>query len=98
MWKRGKEKEAMKKLISILLAALGLFITTIALADDANTVSYVERSWNGTQVVSADKTRTAVSVPSDGRMTSGWYYLNTIMQVFNDMNNRLTAPVSVPAA
>ena len=56
------------------IAALGLF-TAAALAD--GTVSYVERSWNGTQVVSTDKTQTAVPVPSDGNMTSGWYYLNS---------------------
>ena len=56
------------------IAALGLF-TAAALAD--GTVSYVKRSWNGTQVVSTDKTQTAVPVPSDGNMTSGWYILDS---------------------
>ena len=61
-------------LLICALAALGLFAAA-ALADGA--VSYVERSWNGTQVVSTDQTHTAVPVPSNGNMTSGWYILDS---------------------
>ena len=61
-------------LLLCAIAALGLFAAA-ALADGA--VPYVERSWNGTQVVSTDQTHTAVPVPSNGNMTSGWYYLNS---------------------
>ena len=41
-----------------------------------NNVSYMERSWNGTEVVTETKTRDAVAIPNSGNMTSGWYYLN----------------------
>ena len=61
-------------LLLCAIAALGLFAAA-ALADGA--VPYVERSWNGTQVVSTDQTHTAEPVPSNGNMTSGWYYLNS---------------------
>ena len=61
-------------LLLCAIAALGLFAAA-ALADGA--VPYVERSWNGTQVVSIDQTHTAEPVPSNGNMTSGWYYLNS---------------------
>ena len=40
-------------------------------------VPYVENSWNGTAVVSKSRYAFADSVPSDGNMTSGWYYLNS---------------------
>ena len=44
----------------------------------AATVTYIERSWNGTAVVYEEKTAAdAMPVPSDGNMTSGWYYLNS---------------------
>ncbi len=47
---------------------------------DANTVSvtYVKRGWNGSSVTTESATRENVTiVPSDGSMTSGWYYLNS---------------------
>ena len=41
-------------------------------------VSYIKYSWDGTKVVSSDETAYNVQpVPSDGNMTSGWYYLNS---------------------
>ena len=45
---------------------------------DSGTVSvtYVERSWDGTKVVSTAATADAVPVPADGKMTSGTYYLD----------------------
>ena len=66
-------------LLTLLCTVMLRVFTSAALAEDA--VPYVERSWNGTQVVSTDKTRTAVKVPSDGRMTSGWYYLDSDVTV-----------------
>ena len=42
-----------------------------------SSVSFVERSWNGTEVVSETKNIDAAAVPSDGSMTGGWYYLNS---------------------
>ena len=44
-------------------------------------VPYVECSWNGKEVVSETKTENAVEVPSDGSMTSGWYYLSSDITV-----------------
>ena len=45
--------------------------------DGTLSVSFVERSWDGTKVTSETKTHDAVAVPADGGMTSGWYYLNS---------------------
>ena len=42
-----------------------------------NFVPYVERTWDGTKVVSETKTADAAAVPSSGDMTGGWYYLNS---------------------
>ncbi|MBR6029072.1 MAG: hypothetical protein IKP40_08270 [Clostridia bacterium] len=39
--------------------------------------SYVDRVWNGSEVVSTTKTVVVSAVPSDGNMTSGWYCLNS---------------------
>lgn len=44
---------------------------------DPNGISYVEKIWNGTEVVSVTKTAEAKDVPADGSMTDGWYYLNS---------------------
>lgn len=44
-------------------------------------VSYIECSWNGTEVISETKTENAIEVPSDGSMTSGWYYLSSDVTV-----------------
>ena len=42
------------------------------------TVFYRKYSWDGTKVVfSVETAKNVESVPSDGRMTSGWYYLNS---------------------
>ena len=49
--------------------------------EDTISVSYVERSWNGTTVVSETKNIEAVAVPASGDMTSGWYYLNSNVTV-----------------
>ncbi len=39
-------------------------------------ISYVKRSWDGSQVVSETAYVDAVPVPSNGNMTGGWYYLD----------------------
>ena len=56
---------------------------SIKLQTQASTmsVSYYERSWDGSAVVSTQKTEEAVPVPSDGSMTSGWYYLDSNVTV-----------------
>ena len=66
-------------ILSLLLCTLVLFglMTASALAGGEVSVSYVERRWNGSEVVSETKTATAVPVPSDGSMTSGWYILDS---------------------
>ena len=44
---------------------------------DTDGVLYIERSWDGTKVVEETKYADNVTpVPSDGKMTSGWYYLS----------------------
>ena len=51
-------------------------------ADAAEAVSYIERSWDGTEVNYETKTRDNVNtVPDNGAMTSGWYYLNSNVTV-----------------
>ena len=53
-----------------------------ALQAQAGDVSYVERSWDGSKVVETGVTRDDASpVPSDGKMTSGWYYLDSDVTV-----------------
>ena len=44
-------------------------------ANSATAVPYVEQSYDGSLVVSTVKTVDASPVPSNGTMTSGWYYL-----------------------
>jgi len=40
-------------------------------------VTFIERSWNGSKVVTEDRTEYDVqNVPDNGSMTSGWYYLD----------------------
>lgn len=51
-----------------------------------NGVQYIERTWDADakKVMSESKPATdAQPVPSDGRMTSGWYYLNSNVKVSN---------------
>ncbi len=40
------------------------------------TVEFIRRKWDGTKVVEELVSGSAVPVPSDGSMTTGWYYLN----------------------
>ncbi len=57
----------------------------ITVTDDSGelvrNVSYRELSWNGKEIETADKTHDAYAVPSNGAMTSGWYYLNSDVTV-----------------
>ena len=62
--------------LSLCAALLLCFVPMSAQAAGEASVNYIERSWNGTQVVSETKTMQAQPVPSNGNMTSGWYYLN----------------------
>ena len=50
---------------------------TVTDSQESVSVSYVEHKWNGSAVESETKTADAAPVPSDGNMTSGWYYLNS---------------------
>ena len=61
----------------LILAVLCLCASAASALTVPESADYVERSWNGTQVVSETKTVTAVPVPSNGNMTSGWYILNS---------------------
>ena len=74
-------------------AGLGLLLTAAQAKADTG-VPYVERSWNGTSVVSADETHDAEPVPTDGGMTSGWYYLNSNVTV-NGRVASITGDVSL---
>ena len=62
--------------LSLCAALLLCFVPMSAQAAGEASVNYIERSWNGTEVVSETKTMQAQPVPSNGNMTSGWYYLN----------------------
>ena len=44
---------------------------------DNVTSSYIELTYNGSEVVSTVKTQDATLVPSNGAMTEGWYYLGS---------------------
>ena len=66
-----------KWMLALLLCAVLALCKGAALADTTVEVSYVRRTWNGTAVVTETRTVEAVPVPSDGNMTSGWYYLNS---------------------
>ena len=67
---------SLKWILALLLLAL---MTSVLCAGTvfADGVSYVERSWNGSEVISTVKTAEVTPVPSNGNMTSGWYYLNS---------------------
>ena len=71
-------KRNIRLLVALLiLAVLCLCASAASALTVPESAPYVERSWNGTQVVSETKTVTAVPVPSNGNMTSGWYILNS---------------------
>ncbi len=71
-------KRSIRLLVTLLiLAVLCLCASAASALTVPESADYVERSWNGTQVVSETKTTTAVPVPSNGNMTSGWYILNS---------------------
>ena len=53
-----------------------------ALSEYDTDVPYIERIWSGTEVTSTGKTRAVIgTVPANGAMTSGWYYLNSSVTV-----------------
>ena len=67
--------------LSLCAALLLCFVPMSAQAAGEASVNYIERSWNGTQVVSETKTMQAQPVPSNGSMTLGKYFLNSNVTV-----------------
>ena len=64
-------KSRIKLPVTLLLCAALCLCASAALADGGISVTYVERSWDGSQVVTETKTATVQPVPSNGSMTEG---------------------------
>ena len=84
-----------KWMVALLLCALlALGLCTASADGEISDVSYVDHVWNGSAIVTEAKTHDAVPVPSDGNMTSGWYYLNSDV-VVNGRIETITGDVNL---
>ena len=68
-----------KRLIILLAAVLALAVWAVAAQamDETNTISYVDREWNGSKIVSSTKSveATRLITSGTGRSLSGWWYV-----------------------
>ena len=75
--------KAEKKLLSVIIASVLTLVLFIGMSISLTTygaeqINYVERSWDGTQVVETTKTVACTPISMCGKsIGSGWYYLNT---------------------
>ncbi len=75
-----RKKSGCRRILSILLSVILVIgnLRIAALADETPSgIPYVKCTWNGTEVETETKyVADYTSVPADGNMTEGWYYLD----------------------
>lgn len=67
---------------------IGGVVYTIAVTDaQKQTVTYIERHWDGTQVVAEEKTAEVQSFPDSTTIRPGWYYID---EHYKTISNRIS--------
>jgi hypothetical protein len=72
-----------KSLLLALVLAMGFLFATSGTAYAVENVSYVEKSWDGTKVVSETKTVECAPITKDTENIQGWYYVSGAIESTN---------------
>lgn len=72
-----------KSLLLALVLAMGFLFATSGTAYAVEDVSYVEKSWDGTKVVSETKTAECALITKDTENIQGWYYVSGDIETKN---------------